>query len=68
MADRLPKTLNQRTAIRLLESHGWTRTQGGKHVVKMEKPGRRPVTLPANKRRDYPKGLRSAILREAGLN
>lgn len=60
-------TLNQRTAERLLEERGWTETRGGKHVVKMEKPGHRPITLPANKRRDYPKGLTAAILRQAGL-
>jgi predicted RNA binding protein YcfA (HicA-like mRNA interferase family) len=63
----LPKTLNQRTARALLEANGWVCTQGGKHVIKMEKPGQRPITLPANKRRDYSPGLRSAILREAGL-
>jgi predicted RNA binding protein YcfA (HicA-like mRNA interferase family) len=63
----IPSTLNQRTAKRLLEAHGWIETRGGKHVVKMEKPGQRPITLPANKRRDYPKGLTAAILRQAGL-
>ena len=25
-------------------AHGWTETLGGKHVIKMEKPGRRPIT------------------------
>jgi predicted RNA binding protein YcfA (HicA-like mRNA interferase family) len=63
----LPKTLNQRSAAELLEAHGWTRTRGGRHVVKMEKPGHRPITLPAHKRRDYPAGLTAAILRQAGL-
>ena len=63
----IPSTLNQRTAKRLLEAHGWTEARGGKHVVKMENPGQRPITLPANKRRDYPKGLTAAILRQAGL-
>jgi predicted RNA binding protein YcfA (HicA-like mRNA interferase family) len=52
---------------KLLEAYGWVETVGGKHVVKMEKPGRRPITLPANKRRDYPPGLRTAILKQAGL-
>lgn len=42
-------------------------TAGGKHQVKMEKKGHRPVTLPANKRRDYPPGLTDAILKQAGL-
>jgi predicted RNA binding protein YcfA (HicA-like mRNA interferase family) len=62
-----PRALNQRSMKKLLELNGWVATIGGKHVVKMEKPGRRPITLPANKRRDYPPGLRAAILREAGL-
>jgi predicted RNA binding protein YcfA (HicA-like mRNA interferase family) len=62
-----PRALNQRSMKKLLEANGWVATVGGKHVVKMEKPGRRPITLPANKRRDYPPGLRMAILREAGL-
>lgn len=63
----IPSTLSQRTAKRLLEAHGWIETQGGKHVVKMEKLGQRPITLPANKPWDYPKGLTAAILRQAGL-
>jgi predicted RNA binding protein YcfA (HicA-like mRNA interferase family) len=62
-----PKALNQRSMKKLLEAHGWVETVGGKHVVKMEKPGKRPITLPANKRRDYPPGLRAAILKQAGL-
>jgi hypothetical protein len=45
----------------------WVATVGGKHVLKMEKAGKRPITLPANKRRDSPPRLRAAILREAGL-
>jgi predicted RNA binding protein YcfA (HicA-like mRNA interferase family) len=61
-----PKTLNQRQAIKLLKEHGWIQTTGGKHV-KMTKQGRRPVTLPRNKGRDYSRGLRRAILRQAGL-
>jgi len=60
-------TLNQKEAIRLLEQHGWTRETGGKHQVKMVKPGRRPITLPANRRRDYPVSLSIAILKQAGL-
>jgi predicted RNA binding protein YcfA (HicA-like mRNA interferase family) len=59
--------LNQASALKLLEKHGWTQTPGGSHQVKMEKEGCRPITLPANHRKDYPKGLRQAILREAGL-
>jgi predicted RNA binding protein YcfA (HicA-like mRNA interferase family) len=63
----LPRVLSQRSAIALLESEGWIKTIGGKHSVKMEKPGHRPITLPTNRREDYPPGLTSAILREAGL-
>ena len=62
-----PKVLNQRGMKKLLEANGWVETVGGKHMVKMEKPGHRPITLPANKRRDYPSGLRAAILKQAGL-
>ncbi len=34
-----PKVLNQRGMKKLLEANGWVETVGGKHVVKMEKPG-----------------------------
>lgn len=64
---RLPRVLNQKSAKALLEQEDWVQTLGGKHNVKMEKPGHRPITLPQNHGRDYPPGLRSAILREAGL-
>lgn len=63
----VPKTLNQNTARRLLADHGWVQTLGGKHVIKMEKPGERPITLPRHKGADYGAGLRAAILRQAGL-
>lgn len=63
----LPRTLSQRSAVALLEAHGWRQTTGGKHAVKMQKPGHRPTTLPSNQRRDYPKGLGTAVLKEAGL-
>ncbi len=59
--------MNQKTAIRLLEANGWARERGGKHVVKMTKPGHRPITLPRHQGRDYGKGLAAAILRQAGL-
>ncbi|MGK2954798.1 MAG: type II toxin-antitoxin system HicA family toxin [Solirubrobacterales bacterium] len=60
-------TLNQKKAIKLLREHGWTRTTGGKHQVKMVRSGNRPITLPDNHRRDYPPGLANAILKQAGL-
>jgi predicted RNA binding protein YcfA (HicA-like mRNA interferase family) len=62
-----PRVLNQRAAKRLLEQHGWTETQGGKHSVKMTKPGQRPVTLPSHGGNDYSRDLTAAILRQAGL-
>lgn len=64
----MSKTLNQASAIKLLTRHGWTQGTGGKHQVKMTKPGQRPITLPDNKRRDYPVGLRNAILKQAGIS
>lgn len=60
--------LNQKRAIKLLENEGWNQTTGGKHAVKMEKPGERPITLPRHKGRDYGKGLSAAIRKQAGLD
>jgi len=61
------RTLNQKAAIRRLEEAGWKRMTGGKHQVKMVKKGKRPITLPAHKGKDYSRGLAAAILRQAGL-
>jgi predicted RNA binding protein YcfA (HicA-like mRNA interferase family) len=63
----VPRTLNQKRAIRLLEAHAWTRTIGGKHNVKMTKPGHRPITLPMHKGGDYGPALTASILRAAGI-
>ncbi|HSS33830.1 MAG TPA: type II toxin-antitoxin system HicA family toxin [Solirubrobacterales bacterium] len=63
----MAETLNQKEAIRLLEKHGWRWLVGGKHQVKMAKRGRRPITLPQHKGRDYSPGLTAAILKQAGL-
>jgi predicted RNA binding protein YcfA (HicA-like mRNA interferase family) len=60
-------TLSQKKAIKLLKEHGWTKSRGGKHQVKMTKLGHRPITLPQHKGRDYSPGLTQAILRQAGL-
>lgn len=65
--DALPKTLCQKTAIRLLRTYGWEQTLGGNHNVKMEKAGERPITLPHHKGQDYGSQLRNAILKQAGL-
>lgn len=59
--------VNQKQWIKLLIEEGWTRERGGKHQVKMTKPGCRPITLPMHKGRQYPKGLNAAIRRQAGL-
>jgi predicted RNA binding protein YcfA (HicA-like mRNA interferase family) len=66
--ERRPRILNQKNAIALLQEHDWTLTRGGKHAVKMTKPGERPITLPMHRGRDYGRGLTRAILRQAGLD
>ncbi|MCL2542740.1 MAG: type II toxin-antitoxin system HicA family toxin [Nocardioidaceae bacterium] len=63
----LPKRLSQAKAQRLLEANGWTREAGGKHVVKMVKPGERPITLPIHHGQDYGVDLTRRILKQAGL-
>jgi hypothetical protein len=45
----LPKTMTQGEAQKLPERKGWVRTKGGKHVIKMEKEGMRPITLPMHR-------------------
>jgi predicted RNase H-like HicB family nuclease len=55
----LGRPLNQKTARKALEEHGWRATIGGKHVIKMEKEGQRPITLPPPRRQ----GLRQGALR-----
>lgn len=59
--------MTQREARSLLEENGWICTQGGKHVVKMEKEGYRPIALPMHRGAEYGVRLTSAILRQAGL-
>jgi predicted RNA binding protein YcfA (HicA-like mRNA interferase family) len=63
----LPRVLNQQAAKTLLEDNGWSMTIGGKHSVKMEKTGQRPITLPHHHGQDYSASLADAILRQAGL-
>ena len=60
-------TLNQKKAIRLLKENGWKQARGGKHQVKMTKPGCRPITLPQHKGHDYQPGLAGSILKQARL-
>jgi predicted RNA binding protein YcfA (HicA-like mRNA interferase family) len=59
--------MDQRGWRVLLERHGWTLSRGGKHVVKMTKPGCRPITLPRHKGQTYGKGPDAQIRRQAGL-
>lgn len=59
--------MNQKNAQKLLEKNGWTRTTGGKHVVKMVKEGEAPITLPMHKGQDYGPSLKGSILKRAGL-
>jgi len=65
--DDLPRVATQREMQTLMEANGWTKTVGGKHSVKMEKPGERPVTLPMHKGAKYGMDLTARILRQAGL-
>ena len=67
MGKGVPWVFNQRELKRLHKENGWTETLGGKHVVKMTKPGHRPITLPRHRGRDYSASLAAAILRQAGL-
>jgi predicted RNA binding protein YcfA (HicA-like mRNA interferase family) len=64
----MTRVMNQKDWIKLLKAEGWLQETGGKHQVKMVKAGHRPITLPANKRRDYPAGLTRAIFRQAGID
>jgi predicted RNA binding protein YcfA (HicA-like mRNA interferase family) len=61
------RTLNQRTMRKLLIENGWSEVSGSKHVVKMTKAGKRPITLPMHKRKDYGPRLTASILRQSGL-
>jgi predicted RNA binding protein YcfA (HicA-like mRNA interferase family) len=60
------RLLDQRRAIKLLQQHGWRRTVGGKHAVKMVRPGE-IITLPRHQGQTYGKKLTHGILKQAGL-
>jgi hypothetical protein len=47
-----------------LGSEGWRQETGGKHQVKMTKPGFRPITLPALRRQAYSKRFEAQPERE----
>lgn len=59
--------LTQKQWIKLLQREGWTKERGGKHQVKMTKPGQRPITLPEHKRQAYSKAMEADLRRQAGL-
>jgi predicted RNA binding protein YcfA (HicA-like mRNA interferase family) len=59
--------MNQKRWIAALLEEGWAMERGGKHVVKMTKPGHRPITLPHHKGATYGQALHAAIKRQAGL-
>jgi hypothetical protein len=58
----VPKT--QRQWIKALLDLGWKQERGGNHQVKMTNAGCRPITLPANKRQAYSRGLEAQLRRE----
>jgi hypothetical protein len=60
----MPGTFNQKTALAFAEENGWTETQGGKHNIKMEKAGCRPVTLPHHGGREWSKDLSARVRRQ----
>ena len=63
----VPKTMNQKEAVKLLEANAWLKTKGGKHNIKMEKSGQRPITLRMHRRRQYSEDLTRRILKQAGI-
>ena len=64
----IPRVLGHDGMKAVLEANGWTATTGGKHSTKMEKPGKRPITIPRHRGQDYGQDLTNRILRQAELN
>jgi hypothetical protein len=62
----MPET--QKQWIKRLTKAGWELERGGKHQVKMTKPGCRPITLPENKRQAYSKGFEAELRKQAALD
>ena len=56
-----------RQLIKIMKRNGWVldRVSGSHHV--MIKEGCRSIPVPVHRKRDLPKGLVSAILRQAGI-
>ncbi len=59
--------MNQKQWIAALEANGRTMERGGKHSVKMTKPGHRPITLPRHRGATYGRDLHAQVKRQAGL-
>ena len=59
--------MDGRELIKLMKKEGWAlaRVTGSHHW--MIKDGRRSISVPVHEKKDLPKGLLHAILREAGL-
>lgn len=58
----------QKQMKKRMETEGWVNTGGGKHVIKMSKPGHRPVTIPFCGGETLDIGLSQAILKQAGID
>ncbi len=61
------KRYTQKALIKKLKENGWEQGVGGKHQVKMNREGHRPVTIPEFKGETLPVGLSQAILKQAGI-
>lgn len=59
--------MNGRELVKLMKKEGWmlARVTGSHHW--MVKEGCRSISVPVHGKKDLPKGLLHAILREAGL-
>ncbi|HYP22981.1 MAG TPA: type II toxin-antitoxin system HicA family toxin, partial [Actinomycetota bacterium] len=63
-----PRRYTQKELQKRLEAAGWVKTTGGKHVVKMVKPGRRAITIPICRGETLSVGLCRRILKQAGID
>lgn len=62
------KRYNQKQMKKRLQEAGWTDKGGKKHVIKMTKPGHRPITLPNAHGETYDVKMSSAMLKQAGID
>jgi predicted RNA binding protein YcfA (HicA-like mRNA interferase family) len=58
----------QKQLKKRLKGEGWVNTGGGKHVIKMSKPGHRPITIPMCGGETLDVALSSSILKQAGID